>query len=181
MPEPTEARVSSYRDALLALLPPGRALTRVIGSGIAKLCEALAVEPARVHERALSLMLEVVPSTVGELIPDWEAALGLPDGCANPSSTDERRAAVIGRIVGTGGHNEADYRTLAARLGYPTVTFSHESPFRVGVSDVGDALTNDPWAHHVHVTHPTGPADAVLACAFTRQLRAHGSMDFTVT
>lgn len=175
MTAPSQSRIDAYRDALVALLPPGRALTRALGRGIPKLLEACAVEPARVHERTLDLLDEADPSTATELLTEWEDLLGLPDECSSPTTLEGRRAASVGRLVGTGGHSQTDYEALAATLGY-SITVTHRAPFRAGRSAAGDALSNDPWAHHVDIQAvPSGPLDAVLACALRRQLRKHGT------
>lgn len=175
---PSEALVEQYRDALIALLPPGDALGRELASEVVDILTALAVEPARIHERGLALLDEADPSTATELIADWESLFELPDTCAPATTIEGQRASIVLRLVGTGGHSRGDYIALAAVLGYAAPTFAPYQPFTAG-SSAGDALTNDEWANAVLVTVESNPAnDALLECVFNRQRRAHGTLIF---
>jgi uncharacterized protein YmfQ (DUF2313 family) len=140
--------------------------------------EALAVEPARVAERVIDLLVEAFPGTTVELIDEWEEALGLPDDCITPTLYADRIAAIVARFVGTSGHSEADYLELAESLGYEDalISFTRYPAFRVGLSRVGDALSNETWAWTVTITvGGSGDAvrDALLECAFNARRRAH--------
>src|SRR5581483_2624949 len=54
--------------------------------------------------------------------PDWEATCGLPDGCVpGGGTTQQRRNAVVGKLLETGGCNFAYYIELAAAYGF-TIT-----------------------------------------------------------
>jgi uncharacterized protein YmfQ (DUF2313 family) len=174
---PAQAVIDRYRDLLLALLPPGDAFSRSPDSVFYDLCARMAIEFARVAERSDDLLSESVPSTVTELLDEWEVALGLPDTCFTPTTDDERRAAIIARIVGTGGHSVADYTALAASLGYEAPTFTTYAPFRMG-SRMGDRFTNGPWRSAALVSMPSGPYDALVQCAFNHQKMAHETLLF---
>lgn len=177
---PDQVRIDRYRNLLLALMPPGRGISRSLDSDFADLFSRLAIEFARVEERAIDLRTEGVPATADEMLEDWEEALGLPTSCFTPTTLGERRAAVVARIVGTGGHSLADYTALAAALGYAAPTFTTYAPFRCG-SRVGDRLTNGPWRSTAMVTIGTGFADTLIECAFRAQTMAHETLLFTFT
>ncbi len=176
---PSQITIDRYCELLLALLPPGDALTRSLDSVMYDLHARMAVEFARVDERGADLIREGVPSTTSELLDEWEEALGLPEACFTPTNDDERRTAIIARIVGTGGNSLADYAALAATLGYSAPTFTTFAPFRCG-SVCGDRLTNGPWRSAATVTIDSRPSlDALLECAFNAQKLAHETLFFT--
>lgn len=179
----SESTISRYRDSYLRHLPPGKAIARDPEMNIPSMLEALAVEPARVYERAIDLLVEAFPGTTVEMIGEWEEALALPDDCVAPTEYADRIAAIVARFVGTSGHSEADYAELAESLGFPgaLVTFTRYEAFRVGVSRVGDAMTNTSWAWLVTI-EVTGSGDpvreALLECAFNARRRAHTQFEF---
>lgn len=174
---PAQALIDRYRELLLSLLPPGDAISRAVDSEVYAELDLVAIEFARIDERVAELLVEFVPSRCTELLPDWEKALRLPDVCYAPTTTDERRAAIVARIVGTGGNSVLDYTALAASLGYEAPTFTPYMPFRVG-SRVGDRLTNGPWRSTALVTINPGAYDALLECAFNHQKLAHETLLF---
>lgn len=177
---PDQIVIDRYRNLLLALMPPGIAISRSLESNFADLLERVAVEFARIDERAADLRREGVPSTADEMISEWEEILGLPEECFAPTTLAERRAAVVARIVGTGGHSVADYTALAAALGYAAPTFTTYAPFRCG-SRIGDRLTNGPWRSTALVSIPSGLTDDLLECAFEAQAMAHETLLFEFT
>jgi uncharacterized protein YmfQ (DUF2313 family) len=148
---------------------------------IPALLEALAVEPTRVYERVVDLLVEAFPGTTVELIGEWEEALGLPDDCVAPTEYADRIAAIVARFVGTSGHNEADYRELAESLGFPgaLVTFTRLSAFRAG-DYAGDYLDNEvQWTATIEVVGTGDPVrEALLECAFNARRRAHTQFEF---
>lgn len=173
----SEATIARYRESYLRHLPPGIAITRREGRNIPSLLEALAVEPARVSERVLDLLVEAFPGTTVELIDEWEEALGLPDDCVQPTLYADRIAAIVARFVGTSGHSEADYIELAESLGYPgaLVTFTRNVAFKAGRSKAGDKLWNNhQWTVTISVTGSGDSVrDALLECVFNARRRAH--------
>lgn len=140
---PTAAKIAKYKQLIVDFLPSGRLWDVINQPTLAAVLESLAVELARVDDRVGDALFEADPRQSIELLPDWEALLGLPDECSPENPTiDERRAQVLQRFTSVGGLSGAYYEFLTAQLGYPSVV-TKPLPFRVGRSRVGDALTND--------------------------------------
>lgn len=109
-----------YAQQLANLLPPGAALAADPGSELAELLTRLGVFLAKAHTRAEHLLEEASPWHTLELLPDWEASLGLPDSCSVGTPTlDERRAALSAKLTDAGGARIARFVQIAAALGYP--------------------------------------------------------------
>jgi len=144
-----------YASLLKNLLPPGIAFPREPGTNIEQVLLGCAVELARMEARADTLAVEVNPLDTNELLTDWERAAGLPDKCSGALETtiQGRRAALIAKLTSTGGQSEAYFIDVAASLGY-TITITTFQPFRVGISAVGDALTNGAWQYAWQINAP---------------------------
>lgn len=135
-----------YRSQLQALLPIGAAWTREPQAVLTQLLDAFAQELARVDARAAVLVDEADPRTTSELLADWERAFALPGDCITTVQTAQaRRDALLSKMAGLGGQSIQYFIDLAARLGY-TITISEYSPFKAGLSQAGDPLTNGDWA-----------------------------------
>ena len=136
----------AYAAQLGALLPQGRAWSRVPGSNLGKLLAGIAQELARIDARGSDLINEADPRTTLELLSDWEAMAGLPDTCfGQPDNIPERQVALTSRLTGLGGQSPAYFVELAATLGY-VVEIEEFSPFRCGDS-CGKPCYDDAWAH----------------------------------
>lgn len=123
---------SLYADQLRALLPRGRALDDGGIGALTDLLDALAQEYARVDARGDALLLEAMPSSTFELLPDWERVCGLPDSCTPDGQTiDQRRQALIVRLQGNGTPSIPYLTGLAADLGYEvTIVKRHARRYR---------------------------------------------------
>lgn len=127
-----------YSSQLLALLPPGPAWDVEAVPELVAVFEAVAVEFARVDARAEDLRLEMVPSGVRELLPDWERVLGLPDACLGPDGGfAERRAEVVRRFSETGRQDAAYFVEIAKKLGYDDAWIEEYRAPRFGRSMFG--------------------------------------------
>lgn len=144
-----------YGQLLKNLLPSGAAFIREPGTNLEQLLLGLAVEFSRVEARADVLAREVNPLNSIELLPDWERATGLPDKCSGQLETtlQGRRSAVIAKLSSTGGQSIQYFVDTAAALGY-TITVTEFQPFQVGISAVGDALTNGAWQFAWQINAP---------------------------
>lgn len=133
-------QASDFASALHALMPRGLAWPRdpasVMGQVIAGLSPTWAAHTARNN----NLLVDAFPATAVELLPEWEAALGLPDPCAGPAPTiAQRQAQVVARFAGSGGQSVPYFIQYAALLGY-TVTVTEYVAARVGQSRVGQPI-----------------------------------------
>jgi uncharacterized protein YmfQ (DUF2313 family) len=138
---------AQYRDQLLALAPPGKALPTELESVFALLLLAMADEQARVDGRADDVLIELDPRTATELLSDWERVCGLPGQCSRASETiQERRESAHLVITAQGGQSPAYFEEAAATLGV-AATVEEFRPFRAGQSSAGEPLTNEPWTH----------------------------------
>jgi len=148
-----------YRNQLQQLLPPGYAIPATEGTDAYLLLDGIAQELARLDGRAETLISEANPATTNEMLPDWERVAGLPDECSSgeDSTVEERRRALLAKLTATGGQSAAYFIEVAKALGYD-VTIEEFHPFRVGMSQVGDPLTNGPWQFTWRVN---APADTV--------------------
>lgn len=154
-----------YRQQLHALLPPGLVWTTEPDSRLQRLLAGIAQELARVDERAAALLIEADPRRALNTFEEWEASHSLPSRCAPAEqSMADRRAALIGRIVGRGGMRPADYIDLAEGLGYVATRVTEFRPATVEIDSptgytgavAGDDMQGDDWASTWRITLPGG-------------------------
>jgi len=165
-----------YLRQFQRLLPRGRIWHRGWGTLQAQYLLTLMPTWVRLHERANDLLVDEFPCTTDELLPEWEATLGLPDPCTGPLDTIEaRQAAVCTKFVARGGSSVAYFLRLAEAAGI-TITIEELAPFRTDRNRVGDRIWNEDAAWWWVVTFPPGtdPADAqVIICMFENIKPAH--------
>lgn len=163
---PSQETVDRYRAQGLALLPPGRALTRVAGSVIYDVMEACAIPFARVHEDAAALRREFVPSQVVQLLDAWERVTELPN-CLDAAPTDiaGRQAALVSHLRSSGGQSEPDLVALAESVGFE-VTVAHEHMPMTCVDPCVSPVADIGWVFHLLVTIEGGPPElrGLLEC-----------------
>ena len=101
------------------LLPIGAAWPRGRDTVLSKLLLALAPEFARLEARSAQVLDESDPSTMVEMLEDWERWLDLPSHCMalETQSFGQRRMAVVDKLTDVGGQRPQDYIALAAHLG----------------------------------------------------------------
>lgn len=146
--------IEQYRSLILNLLPRGLAWARERGFNMRDMIDAIAEEFYRIDLRADQALLEGDPRTTTEMLEEWEAMVGIPDECAPPALTLERRRAdVIARLTMRGSLNKQFYIDFAAYLGY-TITIDEYRQFQVGFSSAGDPLTNGDWVYAFLVHAP---------------------------
>lgn len=118
----------------------------------------IASELAFIHQRVDVIIREAIPTTVSELLEDWEDALGLPDSCSILADTlPERVAAVVTKYTRVGGQSRQFFIDLAATLGYD-ITIDEYRPFMCGISSVGTDILSE--GHHVRFYWKVNVPDA---------------------
>jgi uncharacterized protein YmfQ (DUF2313 family) len=144
VPPPTP---EDYLWQFQRLLPRGRIWHRAWGTAQAEQLLTLMPTWVRLHARAANLIVDAFPCSTMELLPEWEATLGLPDPCVQPplATIQQRAAAVCGKFAARGGSSAEYFIHLAASLGFQ-ITIETFSPFRVGYSRVGQPLCGEEWA-----------------------------------
>jgi uncharacterized protein YmfQ (DUF2313 family) len=136
--------VANYHQLILALLPQGKLWNVEPGSTLDQLILACAEELARLDQRSTELINEVFPDTTDELMADWERVAGLPDLCSGPLATyQQRRAALVSKLISTGGSTPQYFIEVAQALGF-NATIQEFSPFVAG-SAAGDPLNSELW------------------------------------
>lgn len=118
-----------YLGALQALMPRGRVWPRDLDAAQTGLLLALAQAYERNDARSRVLLIDSFPPTAVELLPEWEATLGLPDSCGgSPETIQERQARVVVKLQEPGGMSRAYFLNLAAVLGYADMTIAEFGP-----------------------------------------------------
>lgn len=143
MPLPIASAVD-YLWQFQRLLPRGRVWQR--GWGSVQAADLLILMPtwARLHARAGEVIAETFPCSVAaEMLPEWEATLGLPD-CEPLGTIRQRQAAVCAKFSMRGGQSVAYFVELAAAYGY-TITIEQYSAFRVDINRVEQPLFDSAW------------------------------------
>lgn len=129
-----------YLQQLRGLLPAGPAWSAELAPEIDRILAGVAVEFSRLDARAFDLQNEMDPSSVSELVPDWEAIMGLPDPCLGLNPTfEDRRLAVRRRLVEVGGQSRVYFIDIALSQGYPAATITEHRAPRMGRSRFGTA------------------------------------------
>lgn len=186
-----------YLQQLLALLPPGPAWDEDFEPFHAQLLAAYGEGLADVHLHADDLQRETDPRSTYELLGRWETVLALPDECTvSGASLDERRSAVVARLLSLGGLSRSYYLALAGSLGYSGTTITEFRPMTCeSACDAG--IDPDPWSSVWMLNLPASnrlremSADALcdealatwgdtqLECVVARQAPAHSILHFT--
>lgn len=169
---------ADFLQALQNLLPRGRAWPRDPAALMTALLSGLSPTYARLQARDNELIVEALPSSTDELLPEWESTLGLPDPCAGPNPTlPARQAAVLARFSNNGGQSADFFIAYAALLGY-VITITVYSPFVFG-DNFGEALYGEAWAFAWTVNAPVAAeTNPVLECEFMRLKPAHTTVSF---
>ncbi len=168
--------VGRYAEAVVSLLPPGRGVSKEPSANITALMAAIGIEPSRLHARARELLVEMIPMRAYELIDEWFAELRVSR--EGVTTLEDKRRAIGARLLRLENHGIDEMERLADVFGAGGITVEHYSPFVAG-STAGDALTNDPWAHHIEVTAPHTDFDGAFEVAFRDRLRTHATANFT--
>jgi uncharacterized protein YmfQ (DUF2313 family) len=191
---------AAYCSLLSQLMPLGPAWSSDIHPEWARLHKGLAAEFARVDSRGNALLLEMNPLTIRELIPDWEKVCDLPDGCLMlaASTLEQRRAAILGKVLGVGGQSRAYFIELARQLGYPNSTITEFTPRRYGRARFAERYAGLAWRYvwqlnltegqaaqgRNHLPFPVPPkegdgGDYQLECTINKYKPAHTRVFFS--
>ncbi len=129
---------TEYAQAIAGELPTGTAWSRDPDGDLMHWVEGCAEIWGDVSAAAaLLLIVESDPSKTVGLLPDWEAALGLPDPCVPQLLTlPERQTALVNKLTTQGGQSREFFIGVAAALGY-TITIRECSTFQFGLSSFG--------------------------------------------
>ncbi|MCW3588788.1 YmfQ family protein [Burkholderia cenocepacia] len=158
---------SDFTSALMALMPRGLAWPRDPDSLMSRTIATLAPVWSRHVAANNYLLVDAFPATTVELLPEWEAALGLPDPCAGPSpSLVVRQAQVVARFTNSGGQSIPYFIGYAKNLGFD-VSISEFTPFRAGQQAAGDSVGVEGWAHTWRVNAPSETINYFRASAST--------------
>ena len=136
-----------YLAQFQRLLPRGRVWHR--GLPFVQDADLLTLMPtwSRLSTRLNALIGEIFPCTTSELVPEWEATLGLPDPCTGPLGTlQQQQMAVCAKFSARGGQSKAYFIRVAASLGFE-ITITEFAPFRAGVNRCGDPVQGAQWAY----------------------------------
>lgn len=153
-----------YLSQLKALLPRGLAFSQAPLSTLSKLLNAWADEFARVDLRCGDLATEADPRTTAELLADWERVAALPDVCVTITQTiEQRRAALVSKLIKTGGQSRAYFIELATALGYPSVTIDEFLMMNCN-DDCNDSLIGLPDLFAWRVNLPLTGGVFVMTC-----------------
>lgn len=163
-----------FREALLDLLPQGRAWAKWEGSNLSLTIAALIGSFQRdagsqvgelcsadgSTQRALDLLRDTMPfwavfggGAVVDLLYEWQRTLGLPDPCLSEDATiDQQVKQCVARFsAGAGNESVCFYTRYAQNLGFD-ITITEYAPFQADLSCTDSALADDNAWHTWSVT-----------------------------
>jgi uncharacterized protein YmfQ (DUF2313 family) len=143
--------------------PVGRAWPRDPNSVFMQTVAALTPTFQRLVARGSNLLIDAFPATTVELLPEWQATLGLPDPCAGPSPVlAVEQAQVLARFEAGGGQSIAFFVNFALTLGY-AITIDQFTPFTAGHGTAGSPVYGLAWAYAWQVNAPAIDIEYFLA------------------
>lgn len=147
-------QAADFLAALQACMPRGKVWPKDPDAIQTQALQGHATPFQRQNDRANYLLTDAFPATADELLPDWEATLGLPDPCAGVSPTlQARQRQVVARLTNSGGQSVPYFIAYAQSLGF-TVTVTQFTPFRMGQQSMGCQLGSQDWAFTWRVNAP---------------------------
>lgn len=155
--------VDDFHGAFQRLMPRGRVWNKEAGSTQDHVLAALAPTYQRSTLAAVNLIADAFPATANDMLPEWQAALGLPDPCAGPApSIVQARQQVVARLTNSGGQSAPYFISFAAALGY-AITITNDAPFRCGQSHCGQHLGSQDWFFSWVISAPEYTSQPFLA------------------
>jgi uncharacterized protein YmfQ (DUF2313 family) len=119
----------THADLLKLLLPPASIDPNGGAIGAELRAEGNALDLA--WGAADQLLAEIDPRTTSALLADWERVYGLPEAAVTAlgivKSIQERRAALVAKVIMQGGQSRAFFIALALSLGY-VITITECAP-----------------------------------------------------
>lgn len=188
---------ADYVEQLWALLPPGPAWHRDLNPDLAQAFAGWASALFKADAQLVRLIEEADPRTTSDLLPDWERVAGLPDACAiafgGDQTVGQRRAALLARLVSSGGMSIAYYTAVAQALGFAITVTEFRAP--TVEDDVNLALVDDAWEAAWQINAPLATSgdmtvlddvetpiaywgNALLECVMQRLNRAGATLVF---
>lgn len=128
--------ISDYGQVLRQLLPEGLPWK---GGMLKALLRGLGTELSRVEAKILQLLSEANPHEAVDLLPEWEEVCGLS---GTGLSDAQRRAAIIGKIMGRGGLTKSYIFNIAFLMGY-RIEITEVHPALAGQLSAGDGAYSE--------------------------------------
>lgn len=145
--------LADFTNQVMKALPSGPIWNKNPGSDMYQAIMALMQPFVDEHQRAANLLVEAYPATTIELLPAFQASLGLPNSCSIADPTlAQAQQQVVAKFAGTLGSSVAYLIQYAANLGY-TITISEFSPWNPVYSDLTGAIMNT--ANYIQVNIPS--------------------------
>ena len=171
--------LAAYQQQILTLLPKGIAWA---GENLRALVSSFAVEVHRITDAidgTDGLIVEIIPSTAVELLPDYETLLGLPYPGFNLSGTTAgRQADICQALIAQGGQTVAYYLTIVAAHGHVGATIDDSyAPFTTGMT-CGLPLYGTAWVFYWQVNMVESGPDSLLEYLITKYAPAHTIVGF---
>lgn len=136
-------------------MPRGWAWTNEGGSNLDKLVDAQASELERVDAKALDTLRQILPDTTLELLAEYETLTASNSTCGTPPTTiEERRAAVLAKLISQGGASHKYFKDVAKALGFAIKIRDKFKPFKAGQSRAGDRAMDEGWTFIWNVIGP---------------------------
>jgi uncharacterized protein YmfQ (DUF2313 family) len=191
-----------WQRTLLDLLPRGVVWPRDPETVLARFWLAIADEMVAVQGRDCDLLAESYPCGATELLPEWEATVGLPNECI-PDVTSlpiaMQRQYVCAALAAQGGQSASYYMALAAAYGFP-ISITEHWPWAMGCAPLcTDTTVGNPgfwWTVSCstlpityitvgcwHLCDPlyTAAGQDLLECIIRRAAPAHTVVNFSYT
>lgn len=182
--DPSSALTPGFQAAARELYPKGDAWNTETGSTTAKVLDSIAQAMLEVELQALALARETTPELASKLLAEWERAMGLPDPCLGPgSSEEERRTTVVRLLVGMQGFSAGEIASYV--LGAVSLTLigggeppiQHFTPCRAGFR-AGTPCYGIPWVFTIAIHYWGSGSRQQLECAVRRITPAHAVVLF---
>lgn len=103
---------------LMPLLPRGKMWPRDRCTWVFRLVNAIGNAQCMFEQRVDDYLFDVLPWQTTHMLPEWEALLGLPEACFEADTIEERRAAVIAKLLAHGSADKAFFQKIAEPLGF---------------------------------------------------------------
>jgi uncharacterized protein YmfQ (DUF2313 family) len=193
-------QTQDWINSFLGELPQGRLWDKSLDSPLYQVVASLMPNIAALSDDATNLIVDAFPATTVDLLPEWQATLGMPDACSIGQNLTllQAQQQVLARFIGAGGQSVPFLIAYALALGY-AITITEYSTFKAGTGKAGGIITSAGIAFSWLVTLPAqqilyflaGSSTAgqkletvenqIIQCELQRICPAHTNLFFQLT